>query len=484
MKKLPLLFALLALCVLSITGCGGNSNPVLPPGQTAQLSVTVTDTPPAGVTVLSFEVTVNAASLNSGSSSVALISKPVHIEVKQLETESAFLSTTGVTPGTYQSITLSLVNPELTILNQSAAPIAGCAVNAVCELKPTAAGNVTFSSAPFPITLSAGSPTGLQVDVNVASLVTNSLTVDFSVPGAVTVAQLPLPGHPMDHLDDLDDLKGTVQNLDATAKTFTLHTTSADFPITTDTNTQFEFKSCLAGNFSCLANGQIVQVEAKILAGGVFLAKEIEFEDNAVDDELEGIIFKVDDSTHFEIVVLEELRDIANVSVGNPVIITLDPSCAQSSCFRVQAENLSGMMGMGSNSTLQQNFESALDTSQLLTGQAVELRLVGAVNPGPPVTATANRIRLRMTQFTARVKAGSIAPPNFSVVNLPSLFTGATPPITEIHVQTSPSMTTFMGQGATSISSLSGGDTVSLRGLLFRNGVNPPELLAKKVRKR
>lgn len=457
---------------------------MLPPGQTAQLSLTVTDTPPAGVTVLSFEVTVNSASLNSSSGSVPLISKPVHIEVKQLETESAFLSTVGVAPDTYQSITLNLANPELTILNQSGAAIGSCLNGAVCELKPSAAGNITFSGAPFPITISAGSPMGLQVDVNVSNLVTNTLTVDFSVPGAVTVAQLPLPGRPMDHLDDLDDLTGTVQALNATAKTFTLHTTATDYPITTDANTKYEFESCPANDFSCLANDQVVKLEAKILAGGVFLAKEIEFEDAAVDDELEGIIFKVDDATHFEIVVLDELRDIANVSTGNPVVITLDPSCAQSSCFRVQLENMSGMMGMGSNSTLRQNFESASDTSQLLPGQAVEVRLVAAPNPGPPITATANRVRLRMTQFTAKVKAGSIAPPNFSVDNLPPLFTGATPPITEIHVQTSPPMTTFMGMGATSISSLSDGDTVSLRGLLFRNGANPPELLAKKVRKR
>jgi len=52
---------------------------------------------------------------------------------------------------------------------------------------------------------------------------------------------------------------------------------------------------------------------------------------------------------------------------------------------------------------------------------------------------------------------------------------------TSIQVQTS-SNTNF--QGVTGVSGLADGNTVSLRGLLFKNGGNPPVLIAKKVRKR
>ena len=92
---------------------------------------------------------------------------------------------------------------------------------------------------------------------------------------------------------------------------------------------------------------------------------------------------------------------------------------------------------------------------------------------------TANRVRLRMTQFTANVKAGSIAPPNFSVDTLPALFTNAG--ISSIHVQTS-SNTDF--EGVSGVTALADGNTVSLRGLLFKNGALSPELVVKKVRKR
>src|SRR5256885_16316700 len=109
-----------------------------PTAQSAMVSVTMTDTPPAGVTVLSFELTVNGATLNPGS--IPLIYTPVKVEVKRLETESAFLSTFAVPAGTYQSVTFNLTNPELTVLNQSGAAIGSCANNSVCQLKPPAAG--------------------------------------------------------------------------------------------------------------------------------------------------------------------------------------------------------------------------------------------------------------------------------------------------------------------------------------------------------
>jgi len=432
----------------------------------AAVSVTITDTPPAGVTLLSFEVNVTGATLNPGSVDLLGGKGPIRIEVKQLETESAFLGTATVTPGTFTSLALTFANPELTFKNDTGAALAGCAPGAVCEIKPT--GTLT-SAVNFPgsgIVIMANSPTGIQVDVNPNTILSTTLGVDFSLAGAVSVQQLSMK--PAGELDDLDDLRGAVQNLDTTNKKLTLHTADGDFPITTDSNTEFDFEACAANNFTCLQNNQVVEVDAKLMAGGVFLAKKIEFEDDTEDDELEGIVFKIDDATHFEMVVLDELRSVNNVNVGNPTVVTLsNPG------FQVKAD------GLSVPSALQGGFEGATDTSQLLPGQTVEIRLTGPANPGPPVAVTADRVRLRMTQFTANVKAGSIVPPNFSVDTLPALFTNAG--ISSIHVQTS-SNTDF--ESVSDVAALADGNTVSLRGLLFKNGALSPELVAKKVRKR
>ncbi len=432
----------------------------------AAVSVTITDTPPAGVTLLSFEVNVTGAMLNPGSVDLLGGKGPTQIEVKQLETESAFLSTATVPAGTFTSLTLTFADPELTFKNDTGAALAGCAVGAVCEIKPT--GTLT-STVNFPgsgIVIMANSPTGIQVDVNPNTILSATLGVDFSLAGAASVQQLTMK--PAGELDDLDDLRGAVQGLDTTNKKFTLHAAGGDFPITTDNNTEFDFEACAANNFTCLQNNQVVEVDAKLMAGGVFLARKIEFEDDTEDDELEGIVFKIDDATHFEMVVLDELRSVNNVNVGNPTVVTLsNPG------FHVKAD------GLPVPSALQGAFEGATDTSQLLPGQTVEIRLTGPVNPGPPVTVTTNRVRLRMTQFTANMKAGSIVPPNFSVDTLPALFTNVG--ISSIHVQTS-SNSDF--EGVSDVSALADGNTVSLRGLLFKNGALSPELVVKKVRKR
>jgi len=432
----------------------------------AAVSVTMTDTPPAGVTLLSFEVSVTGATVNPGSVDLLGGKGPIQIEVKQLETEAAFLSTATVPAGAFTSLTLTFANPELTFKNDTGAALAGCAAGAVCEIKPT--GTLT-STVNFPgsgIVIVANSPTGIRVDVNPDTILSATLGLDFSLAGAISVQQLSM--NPAGELEDLDDLQGLIQNLDTTNKKFTLHTLGGDFPITTDNNTAFDFEVCAANNFTCLQNNQVVEVDAMLMAGGGFLAKKIEFEDEAEDDELEGLVFKIDDATHFEMVVLDELRSVNNVNIGNPIVVTLsNPQ------FQVNADDLPVP------STLQGVFEGAMDTSQLLPGQTVEIRLTGPVNPGSPVAVTANRVRLRMTQFTANVKAGSVAPPNFSVDTLSALFTRAG--ISSIHVQTW-SNTDF--EGVSGVTALAEGNTVSLRGLLFNNGALPPELIAKKVRKR
>jgi hypothetical protein len=476
-KSVLSVLGFLVVCVLTIYSCGGSMTNPIQPGASA-LSVTITDAPPMGVTVLSFEVSVTGATLNPGGMDLLAGRGPVRIEVEQLETESAFLNTASVKPGTYTSLNLTFANPELTFKNGTMMPLAGCNPGALCEIKPTG----TLSSMvnfPPPGLVIQGSPSmsgmmgeddeqtamGIKLDLDLNTILSSTLGVDFSHSGAVTVKQLTREEE--GEFDDVNELKGTVQSLNMMNMTFTLHTMTTDFSITTDNNTQFEFENCSAHNFSCLQNNMVVEVDALMMPGGIFLAKVISFEDEAEDDELEGVVTKIDDATHFEMVVLDELRSVNNVTVGNPVVVTLsNPS------FQVQMEELNVP------SALVNAFQGATDTSQLLPGQAVGVRLTAPANPGPPISVTADRVRLRMTQFTANV-SGAPVPPNFTVGSLPSLFTSAG--ITSIQVDTS-SQTEF--ENVAGVSGLMDTDLVSLRGLLFNNGANPPVLVAKKVRKR
>lgn len=468
--KQALLLGLLSAALLA--GCGGSYSapPVGPGAQSAQVSVSLTDAPPAGVTVFTFEVTVTGAALNPGNVDVLAGKGPQRIEVKKLETENAFLSTANVAAGNYTSLNLTFSNPELTFRNDTGAMLAGCASGSVCEIKPSGTLSATVSGLFYS---TSGSQTGILVDLNLANLLTSSLGVDFSVASAVTATQQTKEAE--GELEDIDDVNGVVASPSSTQ--FTLQTTDmGNITVTIDSNTQFDgFDTCAAANATCIQTGQSVEVDLMLLASGGFLAKKIELEDDAqqaADDELDGVISKIDGPAQFEIVVNDELRAVSNVSVGDPVTVMLTTSGGGTS-FQVDAN------GLTIPSSLQQVFESTTDTSQLMPGQTVQVRLLTMTGgPAPAaITVTTDRVRLRDTRFTATI-SGAPSGNNFNVGGLPGLFIAAG--ITQIQVQTS-SQTNF--ENVSGVSSLADGSTVSLRGLLFISTPNPV-LIADKVRKR
>ena len=457
-----------------VAGCGGSySPPAINPGpgaQSAQVSVSLTDAPPAGVTVFTFEVTVTGATLNPGGVDVLAGKGPQRIEVKKLETENAFLSTANVAAGNYTSLNLTFSNPELTFRNDTGAMLAGCASGSVCEIKPSGTLSATVSGLFYS---TSGSQTGILVDLNIANLLTQSLGVDFSAASAVTATQQTKEAE--GELEDIDDVNGIVSN--PSSSQLTLQTTDmGNITVTIDSNTQFDgFDTCAAANATCVQAGQSVEVDLLLLASGGFLAKKIELEDDAqqaAEDELDGVISKIDGPAQFEIVVNDELRTVANVSVGDPVTVMLTTSGGGTS-FQVDTN------GLTVPSSLQQAFESATDTSQLLPGQTVQVRkLTMTGGPVPAaITITTDRVRLRDTSFTATI-SGAPSGNNFNVGGLPGLFTAAG--VSQIQVQTS-SQTNF--DNVSGVSGLADGSTVSLRGLLFISTPNPV-LIADKLRKR
>ena len=134
MRRLRLgrfLSPMVGLFLLCLIGC--SSTPVTNSSAssdslTAAVSLSITDDPPNGVTVLFFQISLTAANLTpaSGSRTVSLLNNntPIQIDVTQLQAISDFLSTANVTAGTYNSLALSFANPQLVIFNESDQTIA------------------------------------------------------------------------------------------------------------------------------------------------------------------------------------------------------------------------------------------------------------------------------------------------------------------------------------------------------------------------
>ncbi|MCI0348513.1 MAG: DUF5666 domain-containing protein [Acidobacteriales bacterium] len=456
----------IAAGLLLLVACGSDQNSNLPTIGGTPVSLSMTDAPPSGVTVLSFEVTLTSAVLQSapgGPGNFSLLQAPIEIEVKKLETETAFLNTSAVPPGTYNGIVVGFSNPEITILNNSGSSIAGCANGAVCELRPPlSSGTISFSGPPFPLTIVAGQPIGLVLDLDV----NNSIQSGFAINPAISFVQSPVL-QPTGQIEEIEDLTGRVTGKDPANNQFTLQIRNGQsLTIRVDGNTEFEDfdEMALANSFASLATGQIVEVDLRLMAGGMLVAKKVELEQEEADEqELEGTVVSIDLASNpprLQMVITEEEPDVPGIDVGNLATVIIQNGAQ----FRVDND------GLEVSSSL--FFASPAD---LLAGQNIQVRLRSGSAGTSIVT---DRVRLRRSRFTANVK--SKAGDTFIVDNLPSIFTSANPAITEIEVRTSED-TNF--NHVANLAALNTGDRVSLRGLLFKTAGNPV-LVAGKVRLR
>ncbi len=481
MRGSRLLVLMVLVSFALVAGCGGGSSNFgggNPPGA-GQVSVSVTDTPPPNVTVFSFEVNIISASLSPGN--VPLLNTPTQIEIKHLETEKAFLSTLGVAGGNYTGLNLNLSGVELTILNSTGGPITAfgqtCNNGQVCEFKPTGpAINVSYTNAPFPLTIDPSTPMGLIVDVNLSNILQTPLGIDFNATNGITVTKVTAP--PTGELGKIDDVKGRVVSVstDPSNTQFVLHTMLGDRTIKVDPSTVFkDFDEgnppCNPQNFSCVKQGQMLEVDISLLGSGALLAKKVELEGHDQNEEgLEGIITAVDAASNkFNMVAVENFSVLAN-AVGSPMAVSVQTGATfdvQPGDVTVDPALLSGFTGG--------------KILALMVGQSVRVhRISGDGSSATPIVT--DRVRLKASRFTATV-AGAPTGNNFNVNGLPSLFTSQISPINTIAVQTVPGQTEFEGFTPASITGVAAGNLVSLRGPLFKTSPNPT-LVASKVRKR
>jgi Domain of unknown function (DUF5666) len=471
-------FALLVLSSVFLAACGGSANPApMGSGNTVPMSLTIGDTPPNGVAVLFFEASITGASLqplDSKKAPVTVMTTPVEVEFGHLQTDTAFLSLANVAPDTYSSLTLTFANPVLTIVNHGAPIGSSCASNTVCQLTPSLnSSSTTLSGAPFPITLDMDSVFGLKLDLNVNT----SVQGDLSITPAVTVAHV-THRHNSDEgqeMENLDEVEGQVTMVGSNQFTLMNARSGQSFTINVDGNTtfqEFDRAGCTASpaDFTCVKTGQILDVDLSENGTGTMLAKRVEFVENASQQAIKGTITSVDNttsSTQFHMVVFTEEPEVNGIPEGSQVVVN-----ASGATFQVGREEMGengGFDSLGFSFTIPQD---------LLVGQDVQIRPVTVVSAGGVNTVTTDLVRLWPSQVTGQVGSINSSNGTFTLTNLSSLFTGATPSITTITVQTLSEMNLMDFSNGNSPAV---GDTVSVKGLLF-NTTGTPTLVTRTIR--
>jgi len=500
MPRARLFLLVVSILLLFLAGCNQAPNNGMSPSgsnstaQAGQVSLSMTDDPPSGVTVLFFQIDLTSAYLtpNMGSTNASLLNNntPVQVDVTQLQAISAFLSTANVATGTYKSLTLTFANPQLVIFNASDQAIAStCPLNTVCQLTPSLdnPSTLTFSSTPFPVSVAQNTPLGFLLDFHLNQVIQSDLSVNLAVSNGVTVDEL--PSAPPFGPPRFGFVAGTVESVTSNPMQFTLETRDGrTFTIDANSSTtyaNFPTSVCAMSAFSCLASGQMVQVQvANVQMDGTLLAAEVSYIQAGSQQVVDGNVIGLSTANGSTVMTLL-LHWSPNAGLfpfGGVASVTASPAAT----FSVDSNNFTMPSGL--------SFASASD---LLIGQDVEvdvaagsLTKLASRNRWSPhsVSFTTNTIELEPSQITGLVATINTSAASFTVTTFPNFFAswskGNWPSWTPMTITVdTTSQTAYQGLGTDSFSGLMTNNLVSVRGWLFStpNGATPSTQVAGTV---
>jgi hypothetical protein len=469
----------LLLTCEALASCGGRLTSIggTPPPDTAPVVLTMTDTPPTNVSILSAEVTLTGATLSPGN--VPLFSGATTIELTRLQTDIAYIGTTLVPPGSYTSLALTFSNPMLTFENDTTSPIVAgvgsptptCAIRTICTIQSVATNLSTTITLSPTMTVSATSGAGLLADVNLNNLLTAALGADFK--NGVSVSQFTPAGSDAPPVG-AEDVVGHVASVDAAHNKFSLQNAVTTVSLTVDNTTtflNFPTSTCTTSSISCVQANQILSVDISIRADGTPVARNVLFEDaDSTDFEVEGIVTSTG-SQQFTMVTLTESAMVTGLKTGDVATIqysSTSPATPFDKDF-VYADSLpvdtTGLLFGG--------------PTDLIVGQEVQVRR----NPASSGTSiAADRVRLRSTRVSGTVLSGIAT--LFNLSGLPSLFTTHSTPLIEVKTIISPTPTTICTANGSvigcSLLGFNAQHTFSVRGQLFANS-GTPTIVASKV---
>ena len=348
MKNAKCVFALLltVLVVIGLTSCSGSST-AISAGPQGTVFIMGTDAPITLPSVVDFNVMVTGVTLSDGTTTANLLTAPQTVDFSRLVGLRSLLDLNSVPAGTYTKATVTLSSPVISFLDTSVSPPKLSTLNGTLTQSSV---TVTF---PQPLTLNQNDVVGLLIDFRLAdSIEVVSGQVTGNVNPMLTIKAIPAGSRQA----DIDDLTGTVANVNSGAGTFVIQTAKGR-TITVVTNSQTEFED--GASLASLTTSAIVEVSGKLDPATLNLTAE-EVEVVSTDGFfLEGLITDVRPSsgpaTAIDVLVRREFG-ASSIPLGQITTLTLNGS----EIYKVRAFGLTF-------STL------AFDNSDLVRGQQVAI---------------------------------------------------------------------------------------------------------------
>lgn len=485
MKPKELILPVAFIALLPMISCSGlthktctdcTANPTV--------SVSLYDSPPTGITLLSFSLPIAGISLTPSSGSPISIYSPMSLiptELTRLQTDSALVVTAAKVPAdTYTSINLTVAGSSGVFINANPnqTTITGtnvsCAVGNVCNLP---AGAATTVNVPLKLTVTNQSQwIGLGVDLNNAIVATNNaISVDFMQPNVFTATTTPRVGIPTGAADTIEDFTGKVTGLTSSSIMVQSGMTGQSITAAIDSSTQFnsapsDYSKCVSAQ-SCVTVGSTVSIDALLSSSGMLTATEIDTLDATATDEVEGILYSAT-STEAAMVLADKSAATAKgplasseISYGTVIFLTASPSAV----YVVDTKTLSSLPP----------FIGFSGSGDLRAGQQVRVQ-VSAVASGPTgLSGTAGNVALRFSRVSGTV--GTVAADNFTLIGYPAYIALLNPLLGQNpFVFTYPLNTVFDGVTGPADSKFVAGAPVAIRALFLDN--SQPPFAAAKVR--
>lgn len=405
MKKRVLALGLTAfLGIVIMLGCGGSSNMSSSLNTpTDSLVVFGGDAPICDV--LSFQVTITGVTLTpqGGGTPVSVLpsGQSITVDFAGLIEFASLLNLTAVPAGTYTQITLTLTNPQLTVLNVQTSPPSPQAVSTTLT---TSTATATISPA---LVVKQNGAAGLKIDFNLLKAVQTDPTTG-QVTGVVDpILKAFAVSKERDRM--ADELHGTVQSVTTTSSnsaytgSFTLSTPQGmTFTIYVNSHTEFEQEgaSGTALSLSSLGVGTFVEVDARMDDSGNMVAKQVEVEEQSA-QQTTAVIGNVlavtrdasGNATQFTLYVRGVFPNTnASVQPGSTLTVTVSSSTA----YAIRHNGMN---------------EANLTFGPASLGLDQSVAVHGALQSGPPATLSADNVVLRpqtiLGNFTALLAAQS-----------------------------------------------------------------------------
>jgi hypothetical protein len=448
------LLAFTCLSLLFTAACGGSpssqtNSPQVTTPQSTSAQLKIGDSP--ADRVLSFEVTVGpiTMTLTSGSA-VPVLSGTRRLELSHLSGTNEALALMNLAQGSYRSASVTVSNPEVTFINN---------LGSVVKLEPVFSQAIVVNFSPA-IVVGADSAV-VNIDLNVGSSLTSdaqgnisgvSLSASSLTFSAATIAAEDKQGH-----DDgeLEDTTGVITAVNGSSFTLAVNQTGAALTFSTDANTQFDDGASLTAN-------TIVTVEGVTHSNGTLYAKEVEGIEESSGSEAEGLITHVTGSPATQLTFVADHgmgTGMDDTKIGSTITVDLsgDPN------YKVKKGNIdtSGIGGLPSSP----NFP--FDGSTVHAGQRIEVESI-AVMAGTSITV--DRLKLQQQAVVGKVSgltgATTSGPTNFTLTVASDSAFAMLSGKTQINVYWQP------GTDLHKLASVSSGDTVRVRGLIFFTGTS------------